>query len=141
MKKNLKSFCAFILAIVLCMAVSLSSFAASGSQTKTTSGGVTDISVQFTTNAYIAGNDYVSATQAIVTNNFYQTNMNWDKLIVYKKSGSTNIYNSLAYIANKNSYTFYKNAGSAGTSGVAISTQSVSSYSFGFASADILTTW
>ena len=141
MKKSLKSFCAFILAIVLCMAVSLSSFAASGSKTKTTSGGVTNISVQFTTNAYIAGNDYVSATQAIVTNNFYQTNMNWNNLIVYKKSGSTNTYSSLAYIANKNSYTFYKNVGSAGTSNTTTSTQSVSSYSFGSTSATITTNW
>lgn len=139
MSKRFKSLVILVLAIVLCMSMSMNAFAAS----KTTSGGSSgSVTVQFTASAYTTGSDYVSISQKITTSSSLLINMYWDKLVVINNSGNSITYTNLGSATAVNSYSTYKAlSGSAGSNLSGASTQRAYSSAFGTATAVLSVAW
>lgn len=134
MKKVITLFAATALTV----AVSVTSYAGSGSTTKTTSGGSSGkIGVKFTSTLYTTSYDFASAEQKVTNGSSIYINMSWTQLIAIDNNANKKTYTNLGNASRKNSYTFYKQLGSAGTYASIVSTQKAQSSAFGSVSATL----
>lgn len=141
MSKRFRALVTLVLAIVLCMSMSMNAFAAS-STARTSGGSSGSVRVQFSAEAYRTGNDYVSVSQEIITDENLLINMYWDNLSAIKSNGGNYSVSNLDSATSVKSCSFYEALpGSAGTYLTTTSTQRAYSSAFGSASVTLGLAW